>query len=151
MLWNRLLQLAEEQPAGTTLAAFASQLGERARLQFEPTMPTVSVLTVHTAKGLEWEIVYLAGCVEGLMPISYAQTPAEIEEERRLFYVAVTRAKRRLELFVPRHSSGRERRQEISRFIGELGPRVRTSLYVQDQQRHLPEEPQGAGPSAASA
>lgn len=151
MLWNRLLQLAEEQPTGTTLAAFASQLGERARLQFEPTMPTVSLLTVHTAKGLEWEIVYLAGCVEGLMPISYAQTPAEIEEERRLFYVAVTRAKRRLELFVPRHSSGRERRQETSRFIGELGPRVRTSLYVPDQQRHLPEEPQDAGPSAASA
>lgn len=134
MLWDRLLRLAEEQPEGTSLGDFAAHLIDRARLQFEPTMPTVKLMTVHAAKGLEWDSVYVAGCVEGLMPISHARTPAQIEEERRLFYVAVTRAKRRLQLFVPRQASGREREYETSRFIGELGPRIRRSLYIPDRQ-----------------
>lgn len=56
----------------------------------------VDVATFHAAKGLEWPIVHLAGLEQGLVPISRAQTPAELAEERRLLYVAITRAERQL-------------------------------------------------------
>ena len=56
----------------------------------------VDVATFHGAKGLEWTIVHLAGLEQGLVPISRAQTPAEIAEEQRLLYVAITRAEREL-------------------------------------------------------
>src|SRR5699024_1710513 len=49
--------------------------------------------SVHAAKGLEWPVVFVVGASDGLLPISMATTPAEIEEERRLFYVALTRAR----------------------------------------------------------
>ncbi len=56
----------------------------------------VDVATFHAAKGLEWPIVHLAGMEQGLVPISRAQTPAEVAEEQRLLYVAITRAEREL-------------------------------------------------------
>ena len=56
----------------------------------------VDITTFHAAKGLEWPVVHLAGVEQGLVPIGHAQTPAQQAEERRLFYVAVTRAEREL-------------------------------------------------------
>ena len=53
----------------------------------------VTLATIHSAKGLEWDAVFVAGMHEKMMPINQAQTPAEIEEERRLLYVAMTRAR----------------------------------------------------------
>ncbi len=63
-----------------------------------PTQGTdgVDVATFHAAKGLEWSIVHLAGLEQGLVPIGYAEQPAELAEEQRLLYVAITRAKREL-------------------------------------------------------
>jgi len=58
----------------------------------------VDVVTFHAAKGLEWPVVHLAGLEQGLVPIGHAKTPAELAEERRLFYVALTRAERELHL-----------------------------------------------------
>lgn len=60
------------------------------------TSDAVEIATFHAAKGLEWPIVHLAGLEDGLVPIGHARTPAEIAEERRLFYVAVTRAEQEL-------------------------------------------------------
>lgn len=61
----------------------------------------VVVSTIHSAKGLEWKTVYVAGVVEGILPHKYSKTEEEVEEERRVWYVAATRAKDNLIVCVP--------------------------------------------------
>ena len=56
----------------------------------------MTLASLHAAKGLEWDAVFLVGLTDGTLPIQHAETPDEIEEERRLFYVGVTRARTRL-------------------------------------------------------
>ena len=58
-----------------------------------PTVEGVTLASLHAAKGLEWDAVFLVGLTEGMMPITYAETPEQVEEERRLLYVGVTRAR----------------------------------------------------------
>ncbi len=77
----------------------------------------VSLATLHSAKGLEYENVYLIDVNEGLMPYKKAVLDAEIEEERRMFYVGMTRAKKNLHLFSVRQFNQKD--AEISRFIAE--------------------------------
>lgn len=77
----------------------------------------VTLSTMHSAKGLEYRIVFVIDVNEGVVPHHKSATPADIEEERRLFYVAMTRAKERLHLCAVRERY--HRRQEISRFVGE--------------------------------
>ncbi|MGX1695683.1 ATP-dependent helicase [Microbacterium keratanolyticum] len=114
-----LLRLAEEAPPGMTLRVFSDQLLARAKDQHEPTLQTVTLSTLHAAKGLEWPHVYLAGWGEGALPISYAKGFDAIDEERRLAYVGITRAARTLELSWSRTAGRGER--EPSRFLGEIG------------------------------
>lgn len=114
-----LLRLAEEAPAGTSLRSFTDDLLRRAKGQEEPALRTVTLATLHAAKGLEWDHVHLIGLAEGLLPISYAQTFEAIDEERRLAYVGITRAARTLELSWAR--GPRDRRP--SRFLQEIGTR----------------------------
>ncbi len=79
--------------------------------------------TVHSAKGLEWEHVFVINLAEGKFPSAMAQTPEEIEEERRLLYVAATRAKKHLYLVYPREVAQPGRLGEpamISRFLEEI-------------------------------
>ena len=75
-----------------TLAGFVAELDRRAHEQHAPVAEGVTLATLHAAKGLEWDAVFLCGMQEGSMPITYADTPAAVEEERRLLYVGVTRA-----------------------------------------------------------
>ena len=112
---NALMGLAEETPDGTTLRQFVDELFERQQGQHDPTRAAVTLSTIHAAKGLEWSSVYLAGLSEGLLPISYARTEEAVEEERRLLYVGVTRARSRLTL----SWSGQQGRKP-SRFLAEL-------------------------------
>lgn len=114
-----LLRLAEEAPEGTDLRSFTDDLQARAKDQHEPATRTVTLATLHAAKGLEWDHVHLVGVSEGLLPISYAQTFEAVDEERRLAYVGVTRAARTLSVS---WSRGRGRSERTpSRFLREIG------------------------------
>ena len=122
---NAIMALAEEVVAGTTLRQFSDELAERAAGQHEPTLPSVTLATLHSAKGLEWESVFIAGLCEGLLPISYAKTEAALDEERRLLYVGITRARRFLTLSFAESSAGRSGKRRGSRFLEELRSRIR--------------------------
>lgn len=77
----------------------------------------VSLMTMHSSKGLEYQVVYILDANEGVTPHRKAVLEADIEEERRMFYVAMTRAKDRLHVFYAKERYGKK--QDISRFITE--------------------------------
>ena len=90
---------------------------------YEQESDTVSLMTLHTAKGLEFDYVFLPGMEEGLFPSSMSvDEPGGLEEERRLCYVGITRAKKRLTLLDTRMRTifGTAIRPVISRFVGEI-------------------------------
>ncbi|TDC02366.1 ATP-dependent DNA helicase, partial [Micromonospora fluostatini] len=130
-----LVALAEEYastpellPVGTaatverpvTLAAFADELHRRAGQQHAPTVDGVTLASLHAAKGLEWDAVFLVGLAEGTLPTVYARTAEQVEEERRLLYVGITRARQWLWLSyaTARSPGGRARRP--TRFLPRL-------------------------------
>ena len=82
----------------------------------------ISLMTVHSSKGLEYPYVYVAGLEENLFPSGSDITPTDIEEERRLFYVAITRAQREVTLSFAsiRHRYGKEEFNQVSRFVKEI-------------------------------
>lgn len=119
-----LAALAEEYAAThpeAGLADFVRELEARAAVQHAPVVDGVTLASLHSAKGLEWDAVLLVGLTEGLVPISYAETPDQVEEERRLLYVGVTRARERLRLSwaLARAPGGRANRRP-SRFLDGL-------------------------------
>lgn len=117
---NALMLLAEEQPPGTSLSSFVAELVERSTHHHEPTVSAVTLATLHSAKGLEWDVVFLIGLQEGLVPIGYATEDSAIEEERRLLYVGITRARERLHLSWSASHGQRPGRNAPSRFLAEL-------------------------------
>lgn len=78
----------------------------------------VSLMTFHAAKGLEYDTVFIIGANEDVTPYKKAELPEEMEEERRMFYVAMTRAKKHLMISYVREKNGKA--MEQSRFLGEL-------------------------------
>lgn len=102
---------------------FVAELQERATAQHAPTVQGVTLASLHSAKGLEWDAVFLVGLSEGLMPISFADTPETVDEERRLLYVGITRAREYLNFSwsTARTPGGRANRKP-SRFLDGLRP-----------------------------
>ena len=116
-----LLHLARELDAGDsfapkTLRAYLREVEDRVQQNNPPTMPVLTLATLHAAKGLEWERVFLIGVSESILPFDSGNTGPEnesaIDEERRLFYVGITRAKKDLRMSY---------RGEPSRFLRESG------------------------------
>ena len=127
---NALVALADEmaQTRGADLDAFHTELRERADAQNAPTVEGVTLSSLHAAKGLEWDAVILAGVCEGLLPISLAEGQAAIEEERRLLYVGVTRAREHLVISYARaRNAGGRAARKPSRFLDGLWPAVQDS------------------------
>jgi DNA helicase-2/ATP-dependent DNA helicase PcrA len=109
------------QHAEAALPAFVAELEERAAAQHAPSVDGVTLASLHAAKGLEWDAVFLVGLVDGTLPLVHADTPEQVEEERRLLYVGVTRAREHLSLSwaLARSPGGRATRRP-SRFLDGL-------------------------------
>ncbi len=114
---NSFIAIVDELPEGSNISDFVKELDERVRSQHEPIKAAVTLSTIHAAKGLEWDSVFLAGLNEGLLPISYAKTELAIYEERRLFYVGITRARKELSLSYSTLNAISGRQQSKSRFM----------------------------------
>jgi DNA helicase-2/ATP-dependent DNA helicase PcrA len=83
----------------------------------------VTLASLHSAKGLEWDAVFLVGLTDQTLPIQHATTPEQLAEERRLFYVGITRARQRLMLsWALARNPGQARRRRPSRFLDGLRP-----------------------------
>ncbi|MFD6952818.1 ATP-dependent DNA helicase [Nocardiopsis sp. TSRI0078] len=127
---SALAQLAEDMAAGpgpegrpATMADFVDELDMRMATEHAPGFEGVTIASLHAAKGLEWDAVFLVGLTEGMVPIIYAETDEQVEEERRLFYVGVTRARERLMMsWSLARSPGGRRTRKPSRFLDGLRP-----------------------------
>ncbi len=146
-LYRRLLAAVEMMPAAQQeqcreLAAALKPLAERCgddlpRLRSElalgsdsdlldPRAERVSLLTLHAAKGLEFRVVFLTGCEEGVLPLYFSGAPQDLAEERRLFFVGLTRARDRLILSHARRRlwRGSARAMAASRFLADIEERL---------------------------
>jgi DNA helicase-2/ATP-dependent DNA helicase PcrA len=130
-----LAELADDLTGSIPLAdlgEFVAELDARADAAHPPAVQGVTLASLHSAKGLEWDAVFLVGLADGTVPIQYADgDQAALEEERRLLYVGVTRARRWLALSwaLSRSPGGRPSRQR-SRFLHGLAPGAARRSYV---------------------
>lgn len=121
---ERLAQLARRSlPFAADLPAFLEAMALQSETDaYDPRADRVALMTLHAAKGLEFPVVFIVGCEEGLLPYAQPDRPADVDEERRLFYVGVTRAQRRLFLVSARRRFlfGRSVENPSSRFVADI-------------------------------
>lgn len=106
-----------------SLEVVLGELRRRAADKQPPAVDSVTLVTLHAAKGLEWDAVFLVGLTEGLLPFRYAIDAGDeqIEEERRLFYVGITRARKHLALsWAPARQEGGRASRKRTRFLDGL-------------------------------
>ena len=135
---DALVKLADDMASrrNATMADLVSELTERAAEQHAPTIDGVTLASLHAAKGLEWDAVFLAGVSEGLLPISFAEEEENIEEERRLLYVGVTRARIHLGLSYARsRTPGGRASRKHSRFLDGIWPSYGREAMTSDRAR----------------
>ncbi|MFG1200463.1 DNA helicase PcrA [Pediococcus acidilactici] len=129
-------EVADENGDNVRLVDFLADLAlvsDQDDVEEEPS--AVTLMTLHAAKGLEFPVVFLVGMEEGVFPLSRAATdPDELEEERRLAYVGITRAQKKLYLTnaYSRMLYGRTQNNPASRFIGEI-----SAEYLQDENEQV--------------
>ncbi len=112
---------------GTDAAGFLAALALRADPDFSDLVSEkVALMTLHAAKGLEFSVVFIAGCEDGLIPYRRSGRDSDISEERRLFYVGMTRARSRLYLCraQQRRIYGKAERQATSPFLSDMDSRL---------------------------
>ncbi|PSL06618.1 Rep family ATP-dependent DNA helicase [Haloactinopolyspora alba] len=127
--WESLaavVALAEEVVAArpdARLEDVVAELEARANAQHAPVADGVTLASLHSAKGLEWDAVFVVGCHEGTLPLTHAETAVQVEEERRLLYVGVTRAREHVTVSwsLSRQPGGRASRRP-SRFLDGVRP-----------------------------
>ena len=123
--WESLqaLMTMAQEAGEVTPDEFVADLDRRAAEQHAPAAGGVTLATLHAAKGLEWDAVFLAGMHDGTMPLTHATTDAEIEEERRLLYVGMTRAREHLTVsWAGARTPGGRGNRRPSRFLDGLLP-----------------------------
>ncbi|MCW2562965.1 MAG: helicase, superfamily [Mycobacterium sp.] len=150
--WEALAALAElvdeevAQRPSLDLGALIAELRQRADARHPPVVQGVTLASLHAAKGLEWDAVFLVGLADGTLPISHALAHGPdsepVEEERRLFYVGITRARTHLALSwaLARAPGGRQGRRP-SRFLNGIAPQSPS-----DATPSRPRRPRGATP-----
>jgi len=123
------------------LPELVAELDARASAQHAPTVQGVTLASLHSAKGLEWDAVFLVGLADGTLPIQHANTPEQLAEERRLLYVGITRARERLALsWASARSPGQRRGRRPSRFLDGLRPYApRTGVSPKPKKAARPE------------
>lgn len=139
---NALATLADDlhEQRDVAMPQFVEELLERQEAQHAPQIQGLTLASLHAAKGLEWDAVFLIGACEGLLPISHAETVEAIAEERRLLYVGVTRAKTHLFIsYSKNRSTGRGRRHR-SRFFDGIWPEVETRIQRGGRHRKEPSD-----------
>ncbi len=131
----------DEVPTATALEQFLEEATLAVEVDdYDATIDAVSLMTIHAAKGLEFPEVMLCGVEEGSLP----RENGDIEEERRLFYVALTRAKKRVSLLHcrSRFLFGGRRDREPSRFLLEFDEGLKETTVVSDRPRRSKQEPE---------
>lgn len=137
---RRLLQLATS--FGSDLAAFSHHLRQYASATvYDQRAEAVALMTCHSAKGLEFPVVFMAGLEEGIFPCTL-MGPPDVEEERRLFYVGLTRGRERVVLSSAkrRQWAGSSEEHARSRFIDEI-PAELLEQPAPQKQRRKPQDP----------
>jgi DNA helicase-2/ATP-dependent DNA helicase PcrA len=121
-----LVTLADDLQAtdpAAHLEAYVAELDQRAGAQHAPTVQGVTLASLHSAKGLEWDAVFLVGLTDTTLPYQHATTDEQIAEEKRLLYVGITRARERLAMsWALARSPGQRKGRRPSRFLDGLRP-----------------------------
>lgn len=118
-----LLELLEALPSakGADATGLLHEVNELARRTLGPRVQGATLATLHKAKGLEWDVVFVVGMTDGSLPSAFAETTAEIAEEERLLHVGVTRARTEVHLTWPAaNAKGWDNRP--SPYLDRLGP-----------------------------
>ena len=124
-LFEMLEQIQESAKAFRTMEEwfrftdeYGRNLREQQRRKSDDNREGICLMTMHSAKGLEFDTVFILGANEGVTPYKKAKLEEEIEEERRMFYVAMTRAKEKLVITYVKTKNGKD--ADPSRFVEEL-------------------------------
>lgn len=141
-LLQKLAQRA--QPFGNRLGDFLESTAlQRETDEYDPRADRVALLTLHASKGLEFPVVFIIGCEEGLIPYRRKDKPTDAEEERRLFYVGMTRAQEKLILThaQKRFLFGEMQQNPPSRFLSDIEAALKEYTKMQGAKKPPKEKP----------